>query len=234
MAFNVGVFKALTGYRGHLQNNKYDVRIYFESAKLGASFMSNFTSGTVATRDVARDLSYRCVSASLPGLTLKSSDVNRFGLGIQEKMPYSGNYTDISLSFTCDKFGAAYNFWYSWINYIFAINGQITNSTTATGRTAGGMPRPFYTTEYKDNYAATIVINVYDNNGFIAMQYVLYKAFPTSINDISVGWAENNQLMKITTNVTFREWALEGGNSVLMTPQNVPVISTQMAVPTTN
>jgi hypothetical protein len=228
MAFNVGVFKALTEYRGHLQNNKYDVRIYFESPKLGASFISNFTAGTVATRDVARDLSYRCVSASLPGLTLKSSDVNRFGLGVQEKMPYSGNYTDISLSFTCDKFGAAYNFWYSWINYIFAINGQVTNSVVASAR------RPYYTTEYKDNYAATIVINVYDNNGFIAMQYVLYKAFPTSINDISVGWGDNNQLMKITTNVTFREWALEGGNSVLMTPENVPVISTQRAVPTTN
>lgn len=209
--FNVGEFSARVSRRGVLQTNKYDVRIFFENSRMAGGFLSNINLDHASMTDVARDLSYRCVGASLPGMTLKTADVNRFGLGVQEKMPYSGNFTDIPLSFVCDKFGAAYNFWYDWFNYIFAINGQTDNNGIQLPNR-----RTFYTTEYKDNYAATIVITVYDTTGRIAMQHVLFKAFPTSINDIQIGWNNNNQLMKINTNITFREWSLNGGEDLFV------------------
>lgn len=222
--FNIGEFSARVSQRGFLQSNKYDVRIFFENSAMAGGFLSSDNLDRVSMSDVSRDLSYRCVSATLPGMTLKTADVNRMGLGVQEKMPYSGNFTDIPLSFVCDKFGAAYNFWYGWFNYIFAISSQTTNSGF------GNSSRIYYTTEYKDNYAATIVITVYDNSGDIAMQHVLFKAYPTSINDISIGWSNNNQLMKINTNITFREWSLDGGDSVLQIPQSGFSFSTQSAV----
>lgn len=226
--FNVGEFSARVSQRGFLQTNKYDVRIFFENTALAGGFLTNRDLGNVAITDVSRDLSYRCVAASLPGMTLKTSDVNRMGLGVQEKMPYSGNFTDINLSFICDKYGAAYNFWYDWFNYIFAINGQTTNNGRITSRS-----RPYYTTEYKDNYAATIAITVYDATGRIAMQHILFKAFPISISDIQIGWNNNNQLMKINTTVTFREWSLDGGDAVLVDLQRSLggiIISTASAV----
>ena len=195
------------------------------------SFLSGSNLDRVSITDIARDLSYRCVSASLPGLTLKTADVNRFGLGVQEKMPYSGNFTDISLSFLCDKYGAAYNFWYAWMNYIFKSTGQTTN----IGNSSTTQNRTFYTTAYKDDYCATIIVTVYDSTGEVALEHVLFKAFPTSINDISVGWNNNNQLMKITTNITFREWSLEGGDATLQLPAGSygAAVSTQGALPQT-
>jgi hypothetical protein len=220
--FNVGEFSARVAQRGFLQTNRYDVRIFFEDTALAGGFLTNPDLGNVSVMDVSRDLSYRCVSAALPGMTLKTADVNRMGLGVQEKMPYSGNFTDIQLSFLCDKYGAAYNFWYDWFNYIFSISGQSTN---------GRSGRAYYTTEYKDNYAATIEITVYDTTGRVAMQHILYKAFPTSISDIQVGWNNNNQLMKINTNITFREWSLDGGDAVLVAPSlNGIIVSTASAV----
>ena len=193
---------------------------------MAGGFLSSSNLNNVSMTDISRDLSYRCISASLPGMTLKTADVNRFGLGVQEKMPYSGNFTDISLTFLCDKFGAAYNFWYSWLSYIFTMNGQVTSGANPD------QGRPFYTTEYKDNYAATIIINVYDPAGEVGLQHVLFKAFPTSINDIQVSWDDRNQLVRIVTNITFREWALDGGNTLLKVPSGT-VISTQPAVPQT-
>lgn len=229
--FNIGEFSARVSQRGFLQNNKYDVKILFDKNVMAGSFLSSSNLDGVAMTDVARDLSYRCVNASLPGIALKTADVNRFGLGVQEKMPYSGNFTDVSLSFLCDKYGAAYNFWYAWINYIFQSVGQTTNNGNQSTKR-----RPYYTTAYKDDYCATIVITVYDTTGESAIEHVLFKAFPTSINDISVGWNNNNQLIKITTNITFREWSLEGGDTSLDLPAGTfgAIVPTQSPVPQTS
>ena len=206
MAFNIETFKSNIGQNGFLQSNKYDLGISFDN---GLSNLLNLNIGSQGNSpkftDITKDLSYRCSNAVLPGVALRTIDSNRYGLGIIEKMPYTGNYTDISLTFICDRFGLTYNFWYAWINYIFSVNGHDTTSQAPVA-----LNRPYYTTEYKDNYAATFTIKVYDNSGNTALKYSLYRAFPISINDTSVSWGDNNNLLKLTTTISFREWAFEG------------------------
>lgn len=223
MAFSISDFKANFEEGGVLQTNKYDVNITFNSISGTTAPMQSFTvnnnqGGSSSFSTIADDLNYRCINASIPGLTMRTADVNRYGIGIMEKMPFSANYTDVSLSFICDRYGDAYNFWYLWFNYIFGSNGEETNSNVFGNYQVGAQGnsgRPFYTAEYKDNYAATITINIYDTEGNVPLIVNLYKAFPVSINDTALAWSDNNNLLKLTTQITFREWDLNNTNNGL-------------------
>jgi hypothetical protein len=213
MAFNVDEFRSYVGERGVIQTNKYDVVIAFPWNNGGSLLNYQVQSpdgSSVSFGDMTADLQYRCINATLPGVTLRTADINRYGLGVVEKMPYTGSYTDISLTFLCDRYGDVYNFWYAWFNYIFAVNGNVSKGTVSQIDSS----RAFYTAEYKDNYAGLIDITVYDNAGYDAINYTLYKAFPIAINDTPVSWGDNNNLLKLTTTITFKEWSFANVNLV--------------------
>jgi hypothetical protein len=150
---------------------------------------------------------FRSISASLPGVAMRTADINRYGIGIYEKMPYSANYTDISLTFICDRYSNVYNFWYLWFNYIFGTNGNVTNSNVY-GNISGNQGRSFYTAEYKENYSTGVKITVYDAEGAPSMYFNLYKAYPVTINDVPLSWSDNNNMLKLTVQLTFLEWDL--------------------------
>ena len=67
-----------------------------------------------------------------------------------------------------------------------------------------------YATEYKDNYVTDLHVYVYDNSGNQVNDIVMYRAFPESINDINLSWNDNNNLMKITVSISYRDWAMVG------------------------
>ena len=207
--FDIERFKAYIEEDGILQTNKFDVTIFLQGPL--STYKINDTAGNSdSTRQTGKDLTYRCIGASIPGLALRTRDVNRYGLGIQEKMPFSGNYTDIDLTFICDRYGLAYSFWYTWVNYIFGMNGSISGKNVFgnINNFQNAQRGSFYTTEYKENYAATINITSYDNEGLEGIRTTLLQAYPTSINDIPLSWGDNNNLVKLTTKLTFKEFVL--------------------------
>jgi hypothetical protein len=208
MAFNISDFKSNIEKTGVLQTNKYDVLVSLPKAFGNLNIRSADGSTTSMVNEGIKDLTYRCVNASLPGIALRTNDINRFGIGITEKMPFSAGYTDVSLTFLMDKSGAAYKFWYTWLNYIFGTNGEETNSNIFGSLNTLNNRRSFYTAEYKDNYAGTIQIKVYDTSGNVSLVTTLLKAYPTSMNDVSLNWSDNNNLIKLTITITFREWVL--------------------------
>jgi len=212
MAFNILDFQSYIADTGVLQTNKYDVQITFDG-DFGQLSIQGADGSTIGTNESTSDTQYRCINASLPGLTMRTADINRFGVGVSEKMPYSANYTDISLTFLVDRYGLQYNFWYTWFNYIFGISGEESSSNIYGTINNSGNKRSFYTAEYKDNYSATITITVYDNEGNPNIQATLLKAYPISINDTALSWTDNNNLIKLTTTITFREWVLGDGQN---------------------
>lgn len=205
MPFNIADFKAQIEDGGVLQTNRYDVAVFFSSSEGSPGLIgtSISTAGAQTTMgSMTKDLTYRCIAASLPGIAIMSSDNNRLGMGLKEKMPFTGAFTDVSLTFLCDKAGAAYKFWYSWINFIFSANGKEAGSSVVNGR-------QYYTTQYKDSYSSNIEITMYDTEGEASFMCKLYKAFPISMNEVSLGWGDNNNLVKLSIQITFREWAMD-------------------------
>lgn len=211
MAFNIATFKSKIEKTGVLQTNKFDVVITLPTAFSKYNVVA--TNG-ISTGKTTEELTYRCINASLPGLAMRTTDNNRFGIGVSEKMPYSANYTDISLTFLMDRQGTVYDFWYAWFNYIFGVGGQESESNIF-GKINGNNTRSFYTAEYKDNYAAGVKIQSYDSTGKKSITTNLIKAYPIAINDIALNWSDNNNLIKLTTTLTFREWSLGDGQSTV-------------------
>jgi len=214
--FDVAAFRANVANSSFVQTNKYAVYITPNSKLRGSFIQSPTASQTFA--QVANELQYRCVAASLPGMILRTQDNNRMGLGIMEKMPFGAAYTDVDLSFICDRYGDVYNFWYAWLNFIFASVGRdsprgVVDKTTQ-GNGANGF-REYYTTQYKDNYAAMMDILVYSDSGYISTAYKLFQAYPVSINDSPLSWSDQNNLLKLTVKITFREWAMDEGDVVI-------------------
>jgi hypothetical protein len=208
--FDIERFKAYIEDDGILQTNKYDVTIFLQGPLAGYR-INDQAGNSDSNRQTSRDLTYRCINASIPGMAMRTTDINRLGLGIQEKMPFSANYTDIDLTFVCDRFGLAYSFWYTWFNYIFGMNGHESKTNIfgpINNDINSNLRGSFYTAEYKDNYAATVNITVYDTSGLEAIRTTLLKAYPISINDVPLSWSDHNNLVKITTRLTFREWVL--------------------------
>ena len=221
MAFSISQFSSHMSQKGVLQNNKFEVLITPPPVMTGAS-----VGGSSTILGVSKDLMFRCANATLPGIALRTVDSNRFGIGVQEKMVFTGNYTDIDLTFYADRKGDLYTFWYAWMNLVFSTNGLEFNNPV----TVGGNPnKPFYTAEYKDNYASPqIDIRVYDTSGNKALTYSLAKAYPIALNDVPVSWDSTNQLLKISAKITFREWALtESINVVRPETKLVPVAPLQ-------
>lgn len=228
--FDIAAFKSQVSNSSILQTNKYVVYIT-PNSNLASAFI-NSTIVSTSFRDAGNDLQYRVVNATLPGIILRTSDNNRFGLGVLEKMPFAATYTDIDLTFICDRDGEAYCFWYAWLNYIFAAVGKETPRGVVdqlSQGTGANNFRDFYTTQYKDNYSAIIDIWVFDAFSQLALTYKLYDAYPVAINDSPLAWEEQNNLLKVTVKVTFREWALNEGTTLLQKSQAQTALGPQPA-----
>src|SRR5208337_2839891 len=197
MTFNIATFNQQVG--GTLvPNNLYAVQITFP---IDPNQTNNFRlmwpvfAPTAPDFDtVLESLTWRCVAAPLPGQAIRTSESNRHGLGVREKMPFATAYTDVSLTFFADNKGdVTHQFWKAWLEYVSTSIGNVN------GRTA-------YTIEYKDNFTATIQINTYNVDGSLLQTHYLYEVFPIAINDANMSWNEMNSLLLYNVTVTFVNW----------------------------
>ena len=184
MTFNISNFSAHLNRTGTLQTNKFIVRL-----------AAPLVFGPTAT-DALNE--YRANSVKIPGVNLDTQNVNRYGIGPQQKFPTNVTFTDIDITFVDTASNELWKRFASWMNQIFDY----------TGSAGGGQAQ--YRTEYKKYYQTEITIFVFDNEGRQSNVLVLKEAFPNSLSDVSLSWSENNRLYEFTTRFAFREWYYEG------------------------
>jgi len=166
--------------------------------------LSSFTAiaDTLNTLSAERMIYLRSEQVKIPGVAINASDNKRYGVGVNQKMPHTVQFTDISMTFLADQEGTIYRYFYSWINQVIDFNG----SQNYAGR-------PSYRVGYKDDYTTDIYIFVYDNVGNISKTITLIDAFPISMNEISLDWNGQNTTMKISVNFAYREWTVDNVNT---------------------
>jgi len=196
--FNVSTFRENFSKNGYLQNNRFKVII------TPPKTMQNISG------NIPNLLTFRAESVKAPGITLTSSDVFRHGIGVKQAMPYSGNYTDNVISFISDGYGDIWSFFYLWLNSTFDFGGQ-------DGVPNSGNVLPTYQLDYKENYSSTITIEIFDNFGRVAQTLNMYDAFPVSVNDIQLNWGTNNQLLRVTVGISFKEFTIVGAGNYQQT-----------------
>lgn len=219
------------------------------SGKLG-NFMSEIRAAGVARTNLfdveitaprvsagnatASKLSLFAEAAVLPGRTISTVDITRFGYGPQEKAPYSMQYNDVTLTFIGDGRGEIYKFFYNWMQGIVRGDYDVANpaKTDTWGKKA-------YEVEFKSEYATNISIRQYNEQGDKIITNVLYDAFPISVPDVSLSWSDSSMmqfsvtfayLQNVVTDALAPAAVSKGGIQGLSTLQKLVKIGTAVQV----
>ena len=184
--FNIDTFINDLNTRGTLQTNKYEVKItrprLFDNQHL-----------------LFEQLKYRAESVKVPGITLETTEVKRYGHDVRQKMPTGASYNDIGITFIEQDMNRVSKFFYYWLNRIYTFRSTSDIGATLTAVPTSGLPLSLV--EYKDYYSTRIEIDVFNNSGKLSMSIILEDAFPISMGDVSLGWGDRNSLYKL--NVSF-------------------------------
>jgi len=199
MPFNISNFVTNISDNGYLKTNKFSVSLIPPRTLSGSSFSDNSS-----TADAVDMIRFRAESVKAPGITLLSSDINRYGVGPTQKQPHSANFSENSISFICDRQSTLWQFWYQWARTIFEFAGT---ESSPFNNEANQIPR--YVTEYKDNFSTTIEITIYDDMGEVAQIINMFQAFPTAINDIQLNWSDSN-LLKVNVTIAYTDYTIVG------------------------
>jgi hypothetical protein len=131
----------------------------------------------------ARNLTYRCETANLPGRSLATMEQKTYGP--VEKHPYLSTYNDIDLTFIVDGDMQEKILFDAWLNYI--------------------NPTYNYNMRYKENYATTLTINQYDVSNEKTYSVSLFDAYPVSINQLDLDW-NGEGYHKLTVTFAYTYW----------------------------
>lgn len=206
MPFNVNSFKQNLDSFGYIKNNKFEV--FVQAPKFLQNKYMKINDRETSIKDINNLLRFRIDQVRTPSPSLLSIDTNRYAIGPTQKMPFNAQYFDTTFSILLDKNTDLWDFWYNWINGIFNFNGQEPNGNNIF---EGGRI-PTYTTEYKENYATTMMIVLYNDSKEIVKTVNLYDAFPTSIAQIPLAWNETQDLMRLAISITYSNYSIVGSN----------------------
>lgn len=150
---------------------------------------------------VAPKLSLYAEGAPLPGISLQTDELKRFGIGPIEKYPYSLQTNSISLNFIGDGKGEIYKFFYNWIQNIVRGDTTVIASGQAQGLSENGLAP--YEVEFKNEYIVPIDLFVYNESYETILHYTLRDAFPVRIPDVSLSWSNDNSIMQFAVDFEF-------------------------------
>lgn len=199
MPFDINAFRTDVATYGYIHTSHFDVTVTPPTALAGAATVTGGTA--ISSSTAASLLKMRVEQVKIPGVALLTADVERYGVGPTQKMPWSAAFVDTSFTFLADKNGSLWNFWYQWM--LATVNFSGTENNTAAG--AAINDNATYLVAYKDDIVGQVHVTMYNQNGAAAQTILLSDAYPVSMNDVQVGWGEEDALLRVTIGLTFKE-----------------------------
>lgn len=132
----------------------------------------------------ARNLTYRCETAQLPGRTFETTP-KKMGSAPTEYFPYHTNYQQSAMTFIVSDDMNEKIFFDAWM--------ELINPTTD------------FNFQYKSNYAVDISVNQYDVGGNLTYSGVLQEAFPVDVNQLDMDWA-TDAYHKLAVVFVYKQW----------------------------
>lgn len=206
MTFDINQFRSEIQTNGYLRPWEYNVLLTPPPGLAGSSFVQQNQSSP--SSNMPAMISLRATQARTPSAQLDWLDIPRYGIGLKVGAPYNAKIKNTHIAITCDKHGNIYNFFHSWLNYVFAFS-PIQNAQ------AGGVansPRGTYLINYKDDYSTTININMYNQVGALAMEFIMFQAFPVTIGEIPLDWDMAKALVELQIVFDFPHYSLSTSN----------------------
>lgn len=194
--FDISAFKSHMSEYGNLPVNRFYVDLPLPRVLLNCSqLMNDFQAENININELLR---FRAESVNAPGLSILLSDVNRYGIGPSQKLPYNVQFPIITINFLADKYSIVWGFFYNWLNNIFHY-GHDANPEADGVR---------YRVGYMDDYAINSQINVYDYDGKPSTSIELIDFYPISMEDVALAWGTQNTAKHVTVKFAFRHWRM--------------------------
>jgi hypothetical protein len=133
----------------------------------------------------ARNLTFRCESASLPGRTLATT-AKKIGSAPVEYFPYHTDYQQSQMTFIVSDSMEEKLFFDTWMELI--------------------NPTSDYNFQYKSNYTSDISINQYGVSNALTYSGVLLEAFPIDVSQMELDWSSVDSYHKLTVVFVYKQW----------------------------
>lgn len=136
------------------------------------------------------NLVYRCISCSLPGKTLNTTDRQTYG--ISRRIVTSSAYQDVRFTFIVSDDKSELSYFSRWQTYI--VDNTLTDGVDT------------HAAEYYDNYIGQVAINHFDRQNNTIYSVNLLEAYPIDVEEIPLGWDNTNDFVKVTVTMAYRTY----------------------------
>lgn len=202
MVMDIDDFRSYALNAGYIKSSNFQMRI--KSLPKGLDGGKNKNSEFATTM---RNQIYTIEATNLPGVSLATDEVRRYGIGNFEKKPYVPIFADVNIRVHVDSKGTIYDFFQSWMKLI--INYDVRKGFNTTETSVGRNKQQPYELSYKEDYQTDIEIICFDPMGKESIKINLVEAYPIFIGDIPLSWDNVNTVIKLPVTLTFRDWYQE-------------------------
>lgn len=152
-----------------------------------------------ALRGATDNLLFLCSAAAIPGVQIQTTDIQPYGYGTIERRPTAAFFNSARMNYYVDVSSTVYQFFTKWVNCIVNFNDDAVGTRTSSGAF-------FNEVRYKEEYATTITIYVYDSAGNNFLEVQLKDAFPIEIGQVNLTWGNYNSLAILPINISYSNW----------------------------
>ena len=188
LGFNISDFRSSMNSAGVLRSHSYMIMINPPKS------LNNY--------DTAQ-LTLRCDSVNMPGINFMTQDgIYRYGYGPAEVMPYNVMFTPVTMSLMVDRAASQYTFFNLWMNSIFNMNMQ----NGILGRDPKSSP---YEVSYKEDYAVTMNIFVYNETADKVIELTFQEAYPLLMQDTPLAWGEQQNIIRLQISMAYKTFYMK-------------------------
>lgn len=173
------------------QTSHYQINFSGLSSQL-SSFLS---SKGVDSRFISEEAGLLCSSASLPGSSFATADINGNFTGVTEKMAHTRLFTQTSVDFYVDSKYKSLKFIEYWMEFISGGSNIGTNQK-------GYFFRMRYPTYYKSD--STKIIK-FDRDYQNILEYTFYGLFPIALDSVNVSY-QGSDVLKATVTFNYERY----------------------------
>ena len=149
----------------------------------------------VDTRFITESAGLLCSSASIPGSSLATADINGNFMGVQEKMAHTRIFTQMQLEFYVDSDYRMIKFLEHWMEFIASGSGQNPG-------TNGYYYRMQYPSEYKSD--STKIIK-FDRDYKRELEYNFIGLFPINMSSVPIQYGSSD-ILKVSVAFNYERY----------------------------
>ena len=162
---------------------------------LNGPLMSYLSERGVDTGFITESAGLLCSSASIPGSSLATADINGNYMGVQEKMAHTRIFTQMQLEFYVDSDYRMIKFLEHWMEFI--ANGAGKDPS---------FPEFSYRMQYPDEYKSNSTkIIKFDRNYGRELEYNFIGLFPINMSSIPISYDASN-ILKVSVAFNYERY----------------------------